>query len=225
MEEWRDIEGYEGRYMVSNKGNVFSLLRDKLMKPVKCRKGYLRVGLRDEEGARKSHGVHRLVAQAFIYNEYNKPQVNHIDENKENNSAENLEWVTNLENCNHGTKIQRTMLAVSKPVLHVKDGEYTEYINAVEASNATGTSKATIRHQCVSRVIFDINDFYIYYNEIENKTYTVYVYKNHEFSSVTQCAEHLNICRNTVTRWVKQGSIGKEVRTYETKKINFSAGK
>lgn len=112
MELWKDIEGFEGYYQISNKGNVRSVNRfdgvhdrqGSLIKPNLKQNGYLQVGLR-KHGKRKWFGVHRLVAIHFIENPDNKPQVNHIDGNKLNNTTENLEWVTGKENQNHAAKM------------------------------------------------------------------------------------------------------------------------
>lgn len=102
---------------MSNLGNVRSLdrfnargylIRGKLLKPTPNFKGYLRVGLCGTDG-QHFKSVHRLVAEAFIPNTENKPQVNHLDENKANNVVTNLEWVTNRENAIYGTKIKRTV--------------------------------------------------------------------------------------------------------------------
>ena len=108
---WKDIEGYEGLYQVSNDGKVRSLNyrqtgQKKKMKLLKNSRGYMRVDL-CKNGKVKTFKVHRLVAQTFIPNPQNKPQVNHIDENKANNCMWNLEWTTAKENINHGTAIER----------------------------------------------------------------------------------------------------------------------
>lgn len=109
MEIWKDIAGYEGLYQVSNLGRVKSLERDtKRARPqhiqeriLKQRNGeYLMVYLADA-GKYEARLVHRLVAQAFISNPDNKPIVNHIDGNKYNNRADNLEWCTHKENVIH----------------------------------------------------------------------------------------------------------------------------
>ncbi|MEK4581840.1 NUMOD4 domain-containing protein [Bacillus sp. FSL R12-0074] len=115
-EEWRDIEGYEGfegMYQVSNLGRVRSMKREfirsngrvynregVILKPMVNHKGYLIVDLRNR-GKRKGGFVHRLVAKAFIPNIECKPQVNHINGNKQDNNVNNLEWCTNGENALH----------------------------------------------------------------------------------------------------------------------------
>ena len=95
-EQWKDIEGYDGVYQVSDLGRVRSRKSGewKVMSASKNRKGYLRLDL-SIDGKRKNASVHRLVAQAFIPNDdESKNQVNHKDENKENNRVDNLEWCT-----------------------------------------------------------------------------------------------------------------------------------
>lgn len=105
-EIWKDIKGYEGAYQISNLGSVKSLkhrglIRDKILKPAFVR-GYLCVSLCvNGTKFRKTHKVHRLVAQTFLDNPENKPTVNHKDGDKANNSVTNLEWATMLENNIH----------------------------------------------------------------------------------------------------------------------------
>lgn len=105
MEIWRDVEGYEGLYQVSNLGRVKSLSRvfskgTKILKPLKINSGYFIVNL--WKNNRCTHKlIHRLVANEFIDNPHKKKCVNHIDGNKENNNINNLEWVTPSENLSH----------------------------------------------------------------------------------------------------------------------------
>lgn len=116
IEIWKDIEGYEGLYKVSNMGRIKSLghtdklgryYEGRIMKQQKHYKnGYLSVCLAKDK-KQKRMNVQRLVAHHFIPNPDNKPEVNHIDENKENNIYTNLEWCTRKENNIHGTKIER----------------------------------------------------------------------------------------------------------------------
>ena len=127
-EEWRDIEGYEGLYQVSNLGRVRSLnCRGHkgcigILTPRLDGKGYEMVALYKEGKARNTK-VHRLVAQAFIPNPNNYPQVNHKDENKTNNDVKNLEWCTNEYNHNYGTRNERVAKSLSIKAICITTGE------------------------------------------------------------------------------------------------------
>lgn len=122
-EIWKDINGYEGLYQVSNLGNVRSIYdncpnhlcknRIKIIKQHITNSGYLFVQLHKNKIV-KNKAVHRLVAEAFIENNYNLPQVNHKDEDKFNNNAENLEWCTCEYNNSYGTKPKRQSVSIRK---------------------------------------------------------------------------------------------------------------
>ena len=109
METWRKISNFS-KYIISNKGRIISLPLDrnfnigKTLVPTLASNGYHHVHLRTNEGQIKIVYVHRLIAEAFIPNPDNKPIVNHIDGNKLNNDASNLEWVTASENNFHAYK-------------------------------------------------------------------------------------------------------------------------
>ena len=109
-EIWKDVDGYEGIYMVSNKGRVKSLerrvwnytKRSRILHPVDNGHSYLSVSMSGENGKRQKHVyIHILVAKAFIPNPRKCEQVNHKDFDKANNCVENLEWVTSKENKLH----------------------------------------------------------------------------------------------------------------------------
>lgn len=144
-ETWKDIPGYEGYYQASAKGEIRSIdraviyecessvrsmiKRGKLISQTADKSGYLHVGLTLND-VTKLCSVHRLVAQTFIPNPENKPQVNHIDGNTSNNSVENLEWVTRSENMQHAKNTglwdpkycgYRSTLATGKPVICIND--------------------------------------------------------------------------------------------------------
>ncbi len=107
-EEWKPILEFENEYYISNKGRVFSLRNNILLKPKKTKSGYYRVSL-SANGRRKECMIHRLVAEAFIPNPEKKLTVNHINENKQDNCIENLEWATQAEQNIHGTRIARVI--------------------------------------------------------------------------------------------------------------------
>ena len=109
MEEWKDIDGYNGLYKISNYGNIKSFRKssrssNKEFYILSCKpdnNGYCTCVL-NKDGIRKSYKVHRLVAKAFIPNPNNYTDVNHKDENKSNNRIDNLEWLSHKENMNYG---------------------------------------------------------------------------------------------------------------------------
>ena len=154
-EIWRPIEGYDGRYEISNFGRVKSYAQDR--KPGKIKtghptyKGYRTILLYDGNGGSKWCPIHRLVASAFLENPENLPQVNHIDENKSNNRADNLEWCDNDYNVNYGTRNERAALAnrccetTSLPVYSVDNSGLVEYFASIgEAERQTGYNHSNI---------------------------------------------------------------------------------
>ena len=105
MEIWKPIASTKGFIEISNKGRVRSLLKGepRILKTQVDDKGYQRIRVTIDQ-VKMSYKVHREVAKAFIDNPKHLPQVNHIDGNKDNNNASNLEWVTNQENAHHAIK-------------------------------------------------------------------------------------------------------------------------
>ena len=116
--EWRDIAGYEGRYKISNCGDVFGVYRKKIMKPTLDKDGYKRISLYIHNGKYNHVFVHTLVLEAFICDRPQNMVCNHIDENKTNNRLDNLEWVTHKKNTQHsyypGSKSYKNMERLSK---------------------------------------------------------------------------------------------------------------
>lgn len=116
---WKVLTGYNGRYLVSDTGEVVQLDRMVIvdgqprevyafLKQNTDRRGYRTVSLTEVRGGKQTyHKVHRLVGQMFIPNPDGKPYINHIDENAGNNHVSNLEWVTQSENTMHGTGRKR----------------------------------------------------------------------------------------------------------------------
>lgn len=150
MEEiWKDIDGYEGLYQVSNVGRVRSLRRNIILKSKIERNGYERVRL-SVNNIPKDYSVHRLVANAFIPNPNNYPIVNHKDENRTNNCVENLEWCTQEYNVNYGTGIAKRVKSQSKKVLQFKpDGTFVkEWESTMDVQRNLGFCQSHIVQVC-----------------------------------------------------------------------------
>lgn len=171
MEEiWKDIEGYEGYYQVSNLGRVRSLdryitgnngaiyLRQGQIKEIKPHhSGYLFVSLMKNR-KRKIMAVHRLVAEAFIPNPDNLPQINHKDEDKTNNRVENLEWCTGKYNCNYGTHNKRVSDKLTNGKTSKEICQYTKegilvrkYPSASEAARQFRGKQGNISQVCLGK--------------------------------------------------------------------------
>ena len=168
-EIWKDIEGYESLYQVSNLGRVKSLARntgnqyanaDRILKQKVCKTGYMSVGLVKDK-RQKHFFVHRLVAMAFIPNPDNLPQVNHKDEDKTNNCVENLEWCTIQHNMLWGSHIKSYERIInkpnrpdlSKPVLqYTLDGKLiNKYPSISEAERQTNIKNTHISGCCQNK--------------------------------------------------------------------------
>lgn len=153
QEIWRPVVGYENIYEVSSLGRVKSLGRyvkrkgdsvcwrsERILKQYTNRTGYLNVVLK--HGKQKHYQVHRLVAEAFIPNPYNLPEVNHKDETPTNNVLSNLEWISRIDNIRYGTGIKRSAASrlnhksFSKQVICVETGVIYESMS--EAQRQTG---------------------------------------------------------------------------------------
>jgi hypothetical protein len=155
---WKDVEGYEGLYLVSNDGRVRGTKSKKELKYNYTYNGYRRVKLyRDAKG--KTFMVHRLVANAFIANPQNKAQVNHKDGNKQNNTVGNLEWVTQAENLVHAVKLGLIDVTLMNKATSKKVNQYDKSGNLIktwdsmsEAARATNTHIGNITYCCQNKL-------------------------------------------------------------------------
>ncbi|MFG6426059.1 MAG: HNH endonuclease [Muribaculaceae bacterium] len=193
-EIWRDIEGYEGLYQVSSHGRVKSMDKpmfygdsdnvknhecsiraSRILKGRMKKNGYIQIGL-SKDGIQRTFTVHRLVAQAFIPNPTHHPYVNHKDENKINNHADNLEWCTPTYNTRYGSGICRQSMAarnkpnavkgIRKVYQYTLSGDYiTEYPSVNEAARQTGIKQGTISSNCLG-VSKSTNGFIFRYDKI-----------------------------------------------------------
>lgn len=172
IEEWRDVLGFEGRYQISNFGRLKTLTRvvieprrsyvrqGKIMNKYTNRDGYYRVKLYNGDASFKNESVHRLVAETFIGNPNNLPEINHIDGNPFNNHVSNLEFCTKEHNVKHaystGLKKRENYTGEGNACSKLKK----EQVIAIREEYATGTTSYTKLAKKYNTVIGNI-DFII----------------------------------------------------------------
>lgn len=150
--EWRDIPGFEGRYRVSNTGEVVSVITGRNLKPGLAH-GYLNVSLCSGRGKPQQALVHRLVLIAFSTNTHGKRTVNHLNGDRADNRLSNLEWATDSENHQHAYRVlgRKAHLATlrnsSRPCVALKNG----IVQATFPSAEAAAQHYTIRQRGVSR--------------------------------------------------------------------------
>ena len=177
-ELWRDIKDYEDLYQGSNLGRVRSLdrwvkskngsiriCRGRILKPYTNKDGYLCVVL-SKNNKQKTFRVNRLVAEAFLDNPNNLPQVNHKDENKQNNNVENLEFCDCKYNINFGTAIARRSKTISKAVVqYTLDGTFVrEWPSAMDAEREGGFRSECICMCCKGKIKTHKGFIFLYKN-------------------------------------------------------------
>ena len=151
MNEWRKLKRNEN-YLVNEMGEIFSVRRNQKLTPKVNHDGYLRIQLWDK-GNVQFVSLHRLIAEAFIPNPGNKPFVNHINGNKQDNRVENLEWCTQKENIAHawenGLSHRRLNTSGIRIAQFTKDGKFLrEFPSQMEAERQLG-----FPHSCISQAI------------------------------------------------------------------------
>lgn len=164
MEIWKDIKDYEGLYQVSNYGRVKSLggksnhKKSIVLKQNKDKNGYFFVILK-HNGTSKYYKVHRLVAEAFIPNPNNKPQVNHLDENKQNNNVYNLEWASCKENIRYSQSKKVNQYSKDGQFIKTWDciTEAAEKLN-IQITNITACCRGYGKHKTTGGYIWKYKD-------------------------------------------------------------------
>lgn len=153
-EIWKWIPGYEGLYFISNQGEIFSVMSKRKLHPVENYAGYSLVTL-TKDRKHKTPRVSRLVAQAFVPNPKNFPQVNHKNEQRDDNRAENLEWCTVKYNCNYGmhnahiskSRREKCHDGYRVKVKKTNDLEWANYKSIRQACEATGECRTNLRYK------------------------------------------------------------------------------
>jgi hypothetical protein len=140
------------RYIVSSWGRVYDLLNQYYLTPALCDKGYVRITLQRTNDKFRCVRIHSLVATAFIPNPENKLTVNHKDFDKQNNTVENLEWMSNNENLEHANENKRFLLRENKSLLTKKEVE----IIKLKHKNGMSFTKIAKEYQRLPRTISDI---------------------------------------------------------------------
>ena len=212
-EVWRPIVGYKN-YQISNFGRVKSFKQDKIIirKPKLNVQGYLRVDL-CKGGKQKDFRVHRLVAQAFIPNPDNKPEVNHIDGYKMNCFVGNLEWATRLENQRHA--LANNLIKLGEDSINAKlINEQVKYIR--QNPDKLTTTKLAAKFGVTQTVISNIQLGKIYKNaggsirpkrgvpeDIKQKIRAEYVFGSKEFGS-RALAKKYGVAHSTILNIVRE---------------------
>lgn len=147
----RIIENYPN-YTISDKGEIVNTNTNKELKGYIRKDGYVVATLSKGSKKYKCY-IHRLVAETFIPNPNNLPQVNHIDEDKTNNCVSNLEWITPKDNCNYGTRNERQGLGHSKPIEQYDlEGNFIkEWDSAAQIERDLGFNHSNISKCCLGR--------------------------------------------------------------------------
>lgn len=167
QEIWKDIEGYEGLYQVSDQGRIKSMrystryrcnmvegAKPHIIKPSPTANGYRSVTLYKGPGVRRKYLIHRLVAMAFVPNPNGFDSVNHKDEDKSNNCASNLEWCTIYYNNNYGTARLRTSYTKGSPIMQstLEGIPIAIYASVGIAESVTGVDRHGIIDCCHGKI-------------------------------------------------------------------------
>lgn len=224
-EVWKDIEGYEGLYKVSNYGRVksFKCSSEKILNPSPDKYGYLRVTLR-KGNKNKCAKVHRLVAEHFLSKIEGKNVVNHKDEVKSNNQVDNLEWCSTAYNNSYGTRLNRVSETQMLSILQFNQhGQLIKEWRGGSECTSYGFSQGAISMCCQGKSKHHKGYIWRYKKDVslidgEYKIDPVFIKKENksqmkkvlqfdlngnlikEWSSVSECSQSLNIDLSSIAK-------------------------
>lgn len=171
-EAWRDVEGWEDRYMVSNTGKIYSKVNNKLRKTNCTDDGYEAVIL-SRDGKKARAYVHRLVAKAFVPNPDNLPIINHKDENPSNNNADNLEWCTySYNNTYNDMHIKRSKKNRRRKSVYQYDSNGSlagVYESTRSAAKAIGVKSSSNISECCNEKQLTTHGYVFSYNKLSKE--------------------------------------------------------
>lgn len=236
-ENWKDVVGYEGVYYVSDYGRVKGM-PNRLCKQVHILKtcfthnGYCTISLKENNNSMPKR-VHRLVCIAFLANPNNYPQINHKDENKLNNTLDNLEWCTSKYNCNYGTRNERTTKyliekgATRKVNKYTKDGKFiSSFQTLAEAALDCGSLSAGTIWACCTYRTYSFHGYTYRFADDTNPTFRrtmrtnvkIELYKNgdvlHTFDGYKDFASFCNLTENRVMA-IRKGENIRAIKGYD----------
>ena len=170
VEQWKDVPGWEDRYMVSNTGKVWSKCTNKIRKTDFTPDGY-EVIMLARDGKQYGTFVHRLVAKAFLPNPNNLPIVNHKDENPRNNHVDNLEWCTYSYNNTYNNVHLRTAQKIGRKVYQYNsNGDLIgEYYSGKEAARILGIKSDSNISDCCNGRLYTIYGYVLSYDELSKE--------------------------------------------------------
>lgn len=155
---WKKMEGFGGRYSISDCGEIYSHTRNTIMRQHSNKDGYKRIFLVDESGGRRGYYVHRLVAKEFCGGFSEGLEINHKDLDRGNNNYTNLEWVTRLENVRYSVdrgniSTIKAVEATKKPIVRLSiDGEFmSKYDSIQEAVEKYSIDQSSISKVCMKQ--------------------------------------------------------------------------
>ncbi len=194
-EQWKDIDGLEGEYAISSKGRVQNLKTGKLIGEGYNNDGYRRITLKG-----KPYYIHRLVALAFLDNPDNLPEVDHVDECKENNNASNLRWVSKSENTKHSSH------KYSCQVKQIdKDGNLIKIWPSIkQIERELGYHRSAIINVCKKKLRYAYNFQWEYTDTSQQHKFNrqVIAFKGTEyvgeFANAAKASEALGLCYQSV---------------------------